>query len=103
MTFMRTVMKTNNAGSIVSCLLSFTYLLLRWTECGLCARPLRLWLVVHSLLQMSQVPVRLAFLAHVRAVQETQASSGGLIGEELQRRITDLTLSPAWRTSKKVS
>lgn len=103
MSFMRTVMQTNNAGSIATFLLSFTYLALRWTECGLCERPLRWWLVVHSLLQVSQVPVRVAFLAHVRAVEERQASSGGLIGEELHRRISELTLSPAWRTSKQVA
>lgn len=66
-----------------------------WGRCGECDRPLRWWLLLQSLLQMSQLPVRIVMLFSVRSAEETGAS--------IEACVMSLTASPAWRASKTVA
>eukprot|EP00411_Alexandrium_monilatum_P081083 CAMPEP_0175626864 /NCGR_PEP_ID=MMETSP0096-20121207/71205_1 /TAXON_ID=311494 /ORGANISM="Alexandrium monilatum, Strain CCMP3105" /LENGTH=136 /DNA_ID=CAMNT_0016932247 /DNA_START=56 /DNA_END=462 /DNA_ORIENTATION=+ len=64
--FIRTVMLVSGLGSLVVCAVSVVFLVAFWTRCGNCDRPLRWWLLVHTVLQLSQMPVRCVFLLKVR-------------------------------------
>jgi len=81
-------------GNIISATSCTVFLCLYWTECASCDRPLRWWLVLQSLLQVIQLPVRLVLLHTIRHGEE----SG-----DLQEHIASLTSSQAWQMSKKVA
>lgn len=51
--------------------------------------------MVHSLLQMAQIPVRFVFLAKIRSAEHG--------GDSMEACVTSYTASPAWRASKTVS
>jgi hypothetical protein len=71
------------------------FLMLFWERAGLCNRPLKLWIMVHSLLQVLQVPVRIVFLARLII---TEASNGSVY-----RCVESVTGSVAWQVSKQIS
>lgn len=93
--FIRTVMVFSGCGSMVVCMACLTYLFLFWRLCGHCDRPLRWWILMHSILQLVQVPVRFVFLAKIR-----RAEAGG---HSVEACVTSYTASPAWRASKNLS
>jgi hypothetical protein len=66
-----------------------------WGKCNVCNRPLRWWLVVHTLLQLVQLPVRCVFLFRLQHVTDGEPGIHDCV-----RRVT---CSRAWRTSKIVS
>eukprot|EP00747_Dinoflagellata_sp_TGD_P026886 gnl/TRDRNA2_/TRDRNA2_132249_c0_seq2.p1 gnl/TRDRNA2_/TRDRNA2_132249_c0~~gnl/TRDRNA2_/TRDRNA2_132249_c0_seq2.p1 ORF type:complete len:282 (+),score=46.30 gnl/TRDRNA2_/TRDRNA2_132249_c0_seq2:64-909(+) len=66
-----------------------------WSQCDGCSRPLRSWLVVFSLLQLSQLPTRIVFLMKVLTAERRQAN--------FQETVASITTSPAWLVSKQVS
>jgi len=93
--FLRAVMIFSGvAGAVVSGI-CMVFLFFFWTNSGLCERPLRWWLLVHTLSQMLQVPVRFVLLARIRAAELAQTS--------MEECVASFTASPAWRSSKHVS
>lgn len=91
---LRTVSWFSVVGNVVSATSCGVFLCLYWTKCG-CDRPLRWWLLLQSLLQILQLPVRLVLLCIIRFAEES--------GADLQERIVSLTSSQAWQMSKKVA
>lgn len=75
----------------VSCSL---FLIYHWTHCGYCDRPLRWWLLLHVLFQMSQLPVRAVLLLSVRSAQS---------GHAIEASVRAITASPAWGVNKSMS
>lgn len=78
-------------GNLAVSVACFIFLLLYWSSCGECDRPLRWWLLVHGLLQLLQLPVRVVLLYSMKTSRNVEAC------------ITSLTASPAWRSSKTVA
>jgi len=66
-----------------------------WDRCNDCDRPLRWWLLIQAMLQVSQLPVRLVLLF---SIWRTEAA-----GSSVEACMTSLTASPAWRASKTVA
>jgi len=93
--FIKVVMRFGSIGGILVSVACSLFLLMYWTSCGACDRPFRWWLMVHSILQLLQVPVRVVFL--VKLAQAERLGSG------VVECVTAVTASPAWRTSKTVS
>jgi len=94
--FIKAVMIFSTVGGMLVCISSAIFLSLYWSQCGSCDRPLRWWLIVHSILQLSQLPVRIVFLMNLRGV-DAEAD------DRLLQCVEGLTSSPAWQTSKHVS
>lgn len=94
--FIKAVMVFGAAGGVLVSISSMLFLAIYWSHCASCDRPLRWWLVVHSLLQLTQVPVRVVFLASLKSVEAE-------LGDSLIECVSRITASPAWRTSKQVS
>jgi len=93
--FLRAVMIFSGwAGAIVSGL-CIVFLALFWEASGECERPLRWWLLGHTLSQLLQVPVRFVLLARIRSAEIAQSS--------MEECVASFTASPAWRASKNVS
>lgn len=93
--FIRVTMLFSSLSAIVVSVACFIFLLVNWTASGPCNRPLRWWLLVHTILQLAQVPVRVVFYARLRG--KTQ------VDEYVQGCVRRITRSPAWRTSKSLS
>lgn len=85
----------SGSGSLVVCAVCLIYLSLYWSRCGYCDRPLRWWLLVHSMLQLIQVPVRFVFLAKMKQAEAR--------GQSVEACVTSYTASLAWRSSKNLS
>lgn len=79
---------------IAICALVGGFLSTHWSASVNCDRPLRWWLVVHMLLQLSQIAFRSAF--HVK-IQFGQPQ------ERIEARIAALAKTPAWRISHRLS
>lgn len=93
--FLRAVMIFSGvAGTVVSALCA-GFLACFWTQSGGCDRPLRWWLLVHTLLQLLQAPVRFVLLSRIRSAELAQSS--------MEACVASFTASPAWRASKNVS
>jgi hypothetical protein len=71
------------------------FLALYWTTSGVCERPLRWWLLVHTVAQLLQVPVRFVLLTRIKDAEVAQTS--------MEECVASFTASPAWRASKNVS
>lgn len=80
------------AGNMLSAILCVSFLVPNWSACGQCSRPLRWWLLLQSLFQMSQLPVRVVLLF---CLKRSEA--------RLEDAIASLTSSLAWSLSKKVA
>jgi len=93
--FIKVVMRFGSVGGVLVSVACFAFLLMYWTRCGACDRPFRWWLIVHSILQLLQVPIRVVFLVKLGEAER--------LGNSVEECVTSLTASPAWRTSKMVS
>lgn len=93
--YLKVTMLFASASGVAVSFASVLFLSLNWVRCGGCDRPFRTWLMVHSVLQVLQLPIRCVFLARLRDV----ARVGGSIDE----CVNFMTASPAWRTSKAIS
>eukprot|EP00747_Dinoflagellata_sp_TGD_P166537 gnl/TRDRNA2_/TRDRNA2_189460_c0_seq1.p1 gnl/TRDRNA2_/TRDRNA2_189460_c0~~gnl/TRDRNA2_/TRDRNA2_189460_c0_seq1.p1 ORF type:complete len:334 (+),score=55.63 gnl/TRDRNA2_/TRDRNA2_189460_c0_seq1:102-1103(+) len=93
--FIKVVMLFSGIVSMIVCLVCAVFLRLHWSACGGCDRPLRWWLLVHAILQISQLPVRIVFLTNVWAAENQN--------ESIEAHVASFTASPAWRMSKTVS
>lgn len=93
--FLKVVMFFGGVSGLLVSAACGAFLTLFWEPAGLCNRPLRLWILVHSLLQVMQVPVRIVFLARLIL---TEASNGNVY-----RCVESVTGSTAWHVSKQVS
>jgi len=91
----RSVALFSAVGNAVVGIACTLFLMRYWSRCSECDRPLRWWLLMQAVLQLSQLPVRVVLLISVRWVE----SSGGSI----EACIMSLTASPAWRASKTVA
>jgi len=71
----------------------------RWMSCDVhCDRPLRLWLLVHAVVQGVQVPIRLRFFAKLCRVRPLWISPGSSIpsAEDVERLETCVTVTGLW-------
>lgn len=93
--YLQVVMALGGLGALAVCGLSFGFLFLFWESSGFCDRPLRWWLLAHSILQVIQMPVRLVFLFTLRRAEAE--------GRSMEDCVTTFTASPAWRASKSIS
>eukprot|EP00747_Dinoflagellata_sp_TGD_P164967 gnl/TRDRNA2_/TRDRNA2_185653_c0_seq1.p1 gnl/TRDRNA2_/TRDRNA2_185653_c0~~gnl/TRDRNA2_/TRDRNA2_185653_c0_seq1.p1 ORF type:complete len:322 (+),score=43.57 gnl/TRDRNA2_/TRDRNA2_185653_c0_seq1:43-966(+) len=93
--FIRVVNLFSIISSAFFAFVGCTFLAFYRPECGGCHRPLRLWLLVFSMLQISQLPTRIVFLMKVQNAERLQ--------QDMQASLASITASPAWRLSKKVS
>lgn len=71
------------------------FLMLHWTQCEACNRPLRFWLLVHCVLQLIQTPGRFVFYKHLRRTEQANA--------DVLNCIRSMTTSVAWKASKVLS
>lgn len=83
------------AGNIFSTAVCGGFLAYHWSECGLCGRPLRWWLLLQASFQMSQLPVRVVLVVSLRRAEAS--------GSSVENAIASLTSSPAWMLSKKIA
>lgn len=93
--FIKTVMMVSSAGSAIVCFGCFTFLVLFWSQCGVCERPLRWWILLHSVLQVAQLPVRCVFLERIHQSRQD--------GTSLELVVIRFTSTLAWRMSKNLS
>ncbi|CAE7172986.1 E3 ubiquitin-protein ligase RNF38 [Symbiodinium microadriaticum] len=93
--FIKVVMFYGSVSSLVTVFPCCLFLMVYWSPCRLCNRPLRCWLALHCILQLLQAPVRMVFYYRVREIQR--------LNGDLQECVRQLTQAPAWRTSKAVS
>ncbi|CAE8644168.1 unnamed protein product, partial [Polarella glacialis] len=96
--FITAVMIISGVGSLIVCAACLLYLHFFWTSCGRCNRPVRWWLLVLTVLQALQIPVRVVFLAKLRTAQRPSAPTGAL-----ETAVARFMASRAWRWSKNVS
>jgi hypothetical protein len=85
--FIRLTTMFSVSGNFASIGLSAFFLLRHWDQCAGCDRPLRWWLLVQSILQIGQLPIRLVILWVVRDAH-------------LEARMKAITDSQAWRAAK---
>jgi len=93
--FIRWVTLFNATGGVAVMFACAAFLLRSWSDCDLCNRPLRWWLLVQALLQAAHFPVRCAVL---KSLQTAEADE-----ELMLTRLASLTASPAWCVSKVVA
>jgi len=93
--FIRVVMWFGSIGSVAVCLGCFIFWRNAVGRCGGCARPLRWWVLLHCVLQLSQVPVRVVFIIRMSVAERTAAC--------VEACVQSLTASPAWRFNRVVS
>lgn len=93
--FIQSIAFFSSVGNLLVVVACSAFLSLYWSRCADCDRPLRWWLFVQALLQLSQLPVRVVLFFSVRNVQTT--------GGSIMMCITSLTASQAWRASKTVA
>jgi len=94
--FIKMALSFGTTGNGVVCFIEGLFLLLSWSECDSCDRPLRWWLLGHSVMQAFQVAIRQKFSRDLRASEAAGRAS-------VQSCIVSLATMPAWRASKVVS
>ncbi|CAK0889950.1 unnamed protein product [Prorocentrum cordatum] len=88
--FIKVVMFFGSVSGVLISVPCCVFLFVYWTPCEQCNRPLRIWVLVHCVLQLLQAPVRLVFFVRLR---QTQQRNG-----DVQGCVQQLTQSSAWRT-----
>jgi hypothetical protein len=101
LSFIKIVMVFSGLGSAVVCVACVIFLALHWGPCASCDRPRWWWILVHTLLQSAQVPVRFVFLTKLRRLERERGTEGTV--HSLEACVTAFTSTPAWRASKNVS
>lgn len=81
------------SGATVSTLIG-AFLIVQWSICARCDRPLRWWLLVHVCLQLCQIGFRSVFFTKIHWGQSI---------ERVDVRIAALAKTPAWRASHRLS
>jgi hypothetical protein len=106
--FVQVLMLGGGLASLTASVTCILLLAVRWWQCTVCCdRPLRLWLLVHSVFQLFQVPVRLWFSA--KLYRARLRVSHGVPGDHandvtgLVRCAFVLTSSLPWRAARFVS
>lgn len=94
--FLKVVMFFGGCSGVVISVACGAFLSLYWQRCGYCNRPLRWWILVHSVLQLGQVPVRVVFFSRLLTLQANQ-------GGDIYECVRSITCSTAWQVSKHVS
>jgi len=94
--FAQATMISGAGLSAIACLTCAAFLGPQWAVLVCSARPLKLWLVVYLILQLSQIPIRVVFLRRLLSVECTTASG-------IQSCIAAVTASTAWRLCQSVS
>jgi hypothetical protein len=97
--FLKMVMFLGALSAVAIAIPSGVFLSANWAVCGLCARPIHFWLIIHCIMQLLQAPVRVAFL---QALWHVRRSSDGN-WTQLQECVLTFTSSFWWRSSKTVS
>jgi hypothetical protein len=90
--FLKLVTLVGGISGILVSIPSCMFLVMYWTPCGFCNRPLRYWVAVHSATQALQSPMRLMFY-----VQLTQH------GQDFEEWFMQLSKSAVWHCSKMLS
>mmetsp|Transcript_21727 Transcript_21727/g.61729 ORF Transcript_21727/g.61729 Transcript_21727/m.61729 type:complete len:291 (-) Transcript_21727:270-1142(-) len=93
--FIKVVMFFGSVSGVLISIPCSVFLFMYWTPCEQCNRPLRIWVLIHCVLQMMQAPVRLVFFMRLRQIQQRNG--------DIQECVRQLTQSSAWRMSKAVS
>lgn len=93
--FIRVTMLFGILSAVLMGTITSVFLMMYWTVSLSCNRPLNWWLLIQTMLQLVQVPVRVVF--YVRLNGATYADR---CVQDVVRRITS---SAAWKTSKTVS
>jgi len=93
--FLKVVMFFGGISGLLVSAACGAFLILFWERAGQCNRPLRLWILVHSVLQVMQVPVRIVFLTRLIL---TEVSNGSIY-----RCVASVTGSISWQVSKHLS
>mmetsp|Transcript_78689 Transcript_78689/g.122822 ORF Transcript_78689/g.122822 Transcript_78689/m.122822 type:complete len:305 (+) Transcript_78689:94-1008(+) len=93
--FIELTMMFSAVGGTLAFLISSIFLCMHWDRCSSCDRPLRWWLLMQSLLQLGQLPVRAVTIWTVRDIRQN--------GGELEASVKSITGSQAWQCSRIVS
>merc|ERR1719326_1357326 len=93
--FIKTVMLCGALSGVCVSIPCIAFLYLNWDRCGYCNRPLRVWVLLHSVLQLLQAPIRMRF---VLAISEAEKNNSSI--EECVQHLTTLKL---WKGSKALS
>lgn len=88
----------SGAGNMAVFVACTAFLGAYWPQCGSCSRPLRWWLLAQAVLQLGQLPVRVALVALVRGARGEDAEA-----RDLPEQLASLTSSKAWKMSKTVA
>jgi len=96
--FLQIVMMLGSVSAIVVAIPTGVFLFLNWALCAPCSRPFHVWLLVHSILQLVQAPVRLEFFGRLKRLQRQNAAP-----RNIQRCVAEITDSQAWKLSKTAS
>lgn len=93
--FIKSVSLFSIAGNCAVGVACAVFLSLHWTKCGFCDRPLRWWLLLQALFQLSQLPVRAVLLLSVIAAEQS--------GQGIEGCVASITAAPAWTMSKNLA
>lgn len=93
--FIKAVMFFGTLWGVAVGIPSLIFLVLHWTQCEPCNRPLRFWLLIHCILQLIQTPGRCIFYKHLHRVESNNA--------DVVYCIRQITTSFAWKASKVLS
>jgi len=89
--FLKVTVCIQLVGGFLS-LATIPYMIMNWSDCGCCNRPLRLWAFIHCGLQLLQLPMRIQLFHDLSRLQHRRADVADLVRQ--------LTESQLWKTNK---
>lgn len=92
--FIKVVMSIASFFSVVAAICCLVFLAFMWGDCHHCDRPLRLWLLVLSVMQLLQAPIRVVFLSRIKNAEAANC---------IEACVVSFTSSPAWHLSLALS
>lgn len=90
-----TISFVSTLGNLIVGVSIFAFLSVNWHQCSDCDRPVRWWLVMHAILQFTQVPARALLCLGILFAEKA--------GQSIEPFVVSLTASPAWRCTKCLS
>lgn len=93
--FIKVVMLMGFGSGVFTSIPCGIFLLLNWAACGSCNRPLRYWVLIHSILQLCHAPIRLVFFSRLCNFEHDLFL--------VQTCVEQMTRSTAWKFSKALS